>query len=154
MKSASRSLSISSQSASFRSIVNRCGLCFTGHAFGCTDNLCSIMSLGTLGISDGLQEKTSVLARRKVMSASLYLESRPAPIRIVLDGSESFRQTTLSRSSGLVMTWTFTGRPLGSAFSSYNPGVSSSMSRLLLSQYSCLCIAKNDDGPSLARDLD
>ena len=134
MKCASRSLSISGRSASFRSAVNRCVFCFTGHVSSRTDNLCSITSLGTPGISDGLHEKTSMFARRKVMSVSPYLGSNATRIWTDLVGSVLSRLTVLSRLSGLAMTWTFTGRPLGSAVMGCYSRVSSTMSRLLLSQ--------------------
>jgi hypothetical protein len=40
---------------------------------------CSITSLGTPGISDGVQANLSEFGRRKVMSALYYLGESPAP---------------------------------------------------------------------------
>jgi hypothetical protein len=41
---------------------------------------CSITSLGTPGISDGVQENMSEFARRKVTSVLFYLGESPAPM--------------------------------------------------------------------------
>jgi hypothetical protein len=45
---------------------------------------CLISSLGTPGMSAGFHAKMSRLAQRKLMSASSYFGSRPAPMVVVL----------------------------------------------------------------------
>ena len=47
----------------------------------------SATSLGMPGMSDGFQAKVSLLARRKLTSASSYLADSWEPTRTVLDGS-------------------------------------------------------------------
>jgi hypothetical protein len=54
---------------------------FTGLYDGSMPNLCSIISLGTPGISDICHAKTSRLSQRKVMSVSSYLGSSVELIR-------------------------------------------------------------------------
>jgi hypothetical protein len=45
---------------------------------------CSMNSLGNTGMSAGFHAKMSRLARRKLISVSSYLGSRPAPMVVVL----------------------------------------------------------------------
>ena len=54
--------------------------CFTGRAFGHTAKWCSITSLGTLDISDGVQANMSEFALRKATSALSYLIGKPVPM--------------------------------------------------------------------------
>jgi hypothetical protein len=58
--------------------------CRFGVALGSTLRECSINSLGTPGMSADFHAKVSRLALRKLMSASSYLVSRPAPMVVVL----------------------------------------------------------------------
>jgi hypothetical protein len=53
-------------------------------ALGSTLSECSISLLGTPSMSAGFHVKMSLLARRKLTSASSYFGSRPAPIMVVL----------------------------------------------------------------------
>src|SRR6185369_14601565 len=54
--------------------------CLTGRAFGHTAKWCSITSLGTPDISDGVHANMSEFARRKATSALSYLGGKPAPM--------------------------------------------------------------------------
>ena len=54
--------------------------CFTGQVFGHTTKWCSITSLGTPDISDGVHANMSEFARRKVTSALSYLGGKTAPM--------------------------------------------------------------------------
>ena len=54
--------------------------CFTGRASGHTAKWCSITSLGTPDISDGVHANMSEFARRKATSALSYLGGKPAPM--------------------------------------------------------------------------
>jgi hypothetical protein len=70
-----------------------------GVALGSTLGKCSINSLGTPGMSAGFHPKMSRLARRKLMSASSYFGSRPAPMVVVLLDSPVQRSIFLTRTS-------------------------------------------------------
>ena len=58
----------------------RRAFCFTGRAFGHTAKWCSITSLGTPDISDGVHENMSEFALRKATSALSYLGGKLAPM--------------------------------------------------------------------------
>ena len=58
----------------------RRAFCFTGRAFGHTAKWCSITSLGTPDISDGVHANMSEFALRKATSALSYLSVRRAPM--------------------------------------------------------------------------
>ena len=58
----------------------RRAFCFTGRAFGHTAKWCSITSLGTPDISDGVHANMSEFALRKATSALSYLGGKPAPM--------------------------------------------------------------------------
>jgi hypothetical protein len=58
--------------------------CHFGVALGSTLSERSINSLGTRGMAAGFHAKMSRLAQRKLMSASSYFGSRPAPMVVVL----------------------------------------------------------------------
>ena len=77
---ASLSLSISFTMNSCFSGACRHAFCLTGRAPGHTAKWCSITSLGTLGISDGVHANMSALARRKATSALSYLGVRLPPM--------------------------------------------------------------------------
>jgi hypothetical protein len=70
--------------ASRLSSAKRRRCCHFGVAFGLTLSECSIRFLGTPDMSAGFLAKMSRLARRKLMSASSYFGSRPAPMVVVL----------------------------------------------------------------------
>jgi hypothetical protein len=70
--------------ASRLSAAKRWRCCHFGVALGSTLSECSIKFLGTPGRSTGFHVKMSRLARRKLMSASSYFRSRPAPMVVVL----------------------------------------------------------------------
>ena len=57
---------------------------------------CSISSRGTLGMSIGFNVNTSMCSLRKLTSASSYLGSRSALIRVVLDRSPGMRTTSFT----------------------------------------------------------
>jgi hypothetical protein len=60
---------------------------------------CSIRCLGTLGMSAGFHAKMSRLAQRKLMSASSYFGSMPAPMVVVLLLSPVLRSIVLTCTS-------------------------------------------------------
>jgi hypothetical protein len=62
-------------------------------------NLCSITSLGIIGISDICHVKTSKFSHRKVMSVNSYLASRSALIQSFLSGLLGSTGTSLSSGS-------------------------------------------------------
>jgi hypothetical protein len=84
MKPAASSLASSFFMASHRSSAKRRRCCCFGVALGSTLSECSIRFLGIPGMSAGFHAKMSRLARRKLMSASSYLRSRPAPMVVVM----------------------------------------------------------------------
>jgi hypothetical protein len=70
--------------------------CLTGLYDGSMPNLCSITSIGILGISDICHAKTLRLSQRKVTSVSSYLALRPMLIRTFLSGFLESTGTSLS----------------------------------------------------------
>jgi hypothetical protein len=84
MKPAVSNLASSFLMASRQSSVKRRRCCRFRVALGLMLSECSIISLATPGMSAGFHAKMSRLARRKLMSASSYFGSRPAPMVVVL----------------------------------------------------------------------
>jgi hypothetical protein len=78
------SLASSFLMASHLLLAKRRRCCCFGVALGSTLSECSIIFLGTPGMFAGFHAKMSRLARRKLMSASSYFGSRPAPMVVVL----------------------------------------------------------------------
>jgi hypothetical protein len=99
MKRAASSLASSFLMASRLSLAKRWRCCHFGVALGSTLSECSIRFLGTPGMSAGFHAKMSRLARRKLMSASSYFGSRPAPMVVVLLLSPVLRSIVLTYSS-------------------------------------------------------
>ena len=83
--------------------MNRQNFYLIGFALGWIASLCSITSLGILGMLDGCYANMSTFAPRKVMSVSSYLGSRLEPIRMVLEGSVGPRGTVLTSLWDLTM---------------------------------------------------
>ena len=73
----------------------------TGFTFFFISKECSASSLGTPGMSDGFHAKMSQFSRRKEVSAPSYVESRLAPITVVLCGSSSRRTMVLVATAGV-----------------------------------------------------
>jgi hypothetical protein len=101
MKPAASSLASSFLMASRLSSAKRRWCCHFGVALGSTLRECSINSLGTPGMSTGFNAKMSRLGRRKLMSASSYLGSRPASMVVVLLLSPIPRSIILTRTSSV-----------------------------------------------------
>jgi hypothetical protein len=99
MKPAASSLASSFLMASRLSSAKRRRCCRLGVALGSMLRQCSISSLGTPGMSAGFHAKMSWLARRKLMSASSYSGSRPAPMVVVMLGSPVPRSIMLTSTS-------------------------------------------------------
>ena len=76
MNPAAISFVISFLIAAFLSGENHRSRCFTGFELSLTSILCSANSLGTPGMSAGLQAKISLLSQRKLVSASSYFAER------------------------------------------------------------------------------
>ena len=77
------SFAISSPMALRFSSSKRHRHCFTGLEPGWIFKVCSVTSLGMLGISKGFHAKMSLLPRRKSTSALSYLEESVVPMRTI-----------------------------------------------------------------------
>ena len=95
MKPAADSLANSSPMVLRLSSSKRRSRCWTGLDPGKMRSSCSATSLGMQGMSDGFQEKVSLLAQRKSTSAHSYLVGSRELIRTVLVGSVSSTATAL-----------------------------------------------------------
>ena len=81
--------------ASFLSRANRRSFCLIGLTVFETFKECSIRFRGTPGMSAGFHVKTLTLSLRNLTSASSYLGSRLAPMRVVFSGLPSTSCTSL-----------------------------------------------------------